>query len=182
MTGTPCDEDGGYISPDSPPPPRHGPDVSPNNWEPYDSRVEFELAELLYTRNQMSAGHIDSLLHLWAASLVKHCADAPFIDHTNLYNTIDSTSLGGVPWESFSLKYGGDLPATNIPDWMTSGHDVWFRDPRTLVRDLISNPDFKDVFDYAPLQEYDSNGNHRFQDLMLGNWAWKQAVSSTLAI
>jgi Plavaka transposase len=143
--------------------------------------VQFELAELLYTRNQSSAGHIDSLLHLWAASLVKHHDDPPFMNHADLYNTIDSTPLGDVPWESFSLKYNGDLPATDVPAWMTSDYDVWFRDPKVLVQNLISNPDFNNEFDYAPLQEYSTDGNHRFQDFMSGNWAWKQAVSSTPA-
>jgi hypothetical protein len=60
--------------------------------------------------------------------------------------------------------------------WMTSEYDVWFRDPHSVFRNLLSNPDFNGEFDYAPYQEYDASGNHRFQDLMSGNWAWKQAV------
>jgi len=28
--------------------------------------------------------------------------------------------------ELFSLKYNGDLPATDTPAWMTSDFDVWF--------------------------------------------------------
>jgi hypothetical protein len=59
---------------------------------------------------------------------------------------------------------------------MSGNHDVWFRNPRTLVQNLIANPDFNGGFDYAPLQEYDMNGNHRFQNYMSGNWSWKQAV------
>jgi len=124
----------------------------------------------------MSAGDIDQLLTLWAASLVQHDDLPPFSNHADLYQTIDSTLLGDVPWESFSLKYNGVLPQGEKPSWMTSEYDIWFRDPRAVVRNLISNPDFKGEFDYAPYQEYDTNGNHRFQDFMSGNWAWKQAV------
>jgi hypothetical protein len=36
---------------------------------------------------------------------------------------------------------------------------------------MLSNPDFKDGFDYVPLQEYDMDGNHHYQHFMSGNWA-----------
>jgi hypothetical protein len=42
---------------------------------------------------------------------------------------------------------------------MTSEYDVWFQDPQLLIHNIISNPDFKDEFDYAPVQEY-SDGAH----------------------
>jgi hypothetical protein len=60
--------------------------------------------------------------------------------------------------------------------------EVWFRDPRSLVRNLLSNPGFDKEFDYAPFQEYDHKGNHQFQDFMSGDWAWKQAVSDCASL
>ncbi|KAF8488764.1 hypothetical protein F5888DRAFT_1796301 [Russula emetica] len=123
----------------------------------------------------MSAGHIDTLLNLWAASLLGHGDEPPFSNHTKLYDTIDSTPLGDVPWEAFNLKYGDTLPENEVPAWMTSEYVVWFRDPHFVIRNVLSNPDFEGEFDYAPYQEYDVSGNHRFQDFMSGNWAWKQA-------
>lgn len=47
------------------PPPRR-PDIGPQDWAPYDNRLQFETAEFLYKRNQMSGGNIDILLALWA--------------------------------------------------------------------------------------------------------------------
>jgi hypothetical protein len=94
-----------------------------------------------------------------------------------MYNTIDATSLGDIPWQTFSLLYNGAKPAGDIPSWMKAEYDVYFRDPRTLVHNLLSNPDFKSDFDYAPFQERTNNGVHRFRDFMSGNWAWGQAVS-----
>src|SRR5882724_11759961 len=41
---------------------------------------------------------------------------------------------------------------------------------------LITNPDFKDGFDYATYQEHDINGSHHYHNLMSENWAWRQAV------
>ncbi|KAG2100144.1 uncharacterized protein F5147DRAFT_747170 [Suillus discolor] len=145
---------------------------------PYNDRVEFEVADFLYRRNQMSAGDIDFVFNLWAASLAAHGDTPPFTNHTDMYDTIDSTPLGDVPWQSFSSQYNGILPddPDDIPSWMKSEYDVWFRDPRLLVHNIISNPDFKDEFDYAPLQEYSvSDGAHQFQDFMSGDWCWKQA-------
>jgi len=124
----------------------------------------------------MSAGDIDYLLDIWAATLAPHRDSPPFKNHKDLYSTVDATPLGDVPWDSFSLKYNGTLPDGEVPSWMSSEYDVWFRDPRCLVQNLISNPDFLGEFDYSPLREYDADGNRRYQNFMSGNWAWKQAV------
>ncbi|KAG2116986.1 uncharacterized protein F5147DRAFT_742855 [Suillus discolor] len=168
---------GNPIPPDAPPPPRPS-DRGSDDWTPYNDRVKFEVADFLYHRNQMSAGDIDFVFNLWAASLAAHGDTPPFTNHTDMYDTIDSTPLGDVPWQSFSSQYNGILPddPDDIPSWMKSEYDVWFRDPRLLVHNIISNPDFKDEFDYAPLQEYSvSDGAHQFQDCMSGDWCWKQA-------
>lgn len=81
----------------------------------------------------MSAGDINTLTSLWAATLAPYGAEPPFQNHTDLYNKINSTPLGGVPWESFTLKYDSDRPAGETPAWMQTEHEVWFRDPRELV-------------------------------------------------
>ena len=94
-----------------------------------------------------------------------------------MYETIDSTPVGDVSWEGFTLVYDGVRPDGDIPMWMTAEYDTWFRNPRDLVHNIISNPDFEAEFDYAPLQEYTTDGVHRFQNLMSGDWCWKQAVS-----
>jgi hypothetical protein len=51
----------------------------------------------------MSAKNINMLLDHWAATLLKHHDSPPFANHSDLYETIDSTPMGGVPWQSFSL-------------------------------------------------------------------------------
>jgi hypothetical protein len=63
----PCDSNGNFIDPSTPPPP-HRPTNDPDDWTPYESRLDFEIAEFLFSRNQMSGGDMD----LWAASLLKH--------------------------------------------------------------------------------------------------------------
>jgi len=124
----------------------------------------------------MSAGHIDHLLQLWAASLAKHNDDPPFRSHEDLYETIDATTLGDVKWESFSVKYNGSMPNGEVPPWMESKYDVWYRDPCTVIKNLLANPDFDNEFDYSPVREYDGEGGHRFHNFMTGDWSWHQAV------
>lgn len=112
------------LPPDTPPPPRNL-DGGPHNWMPYDNRLQFEVTNFLFRRNQMSAGDINFILGLWEASLAVHNDEPPFSNATDLYNTIDSTPLGDLAWESFSLQYNGTQPASNIPSWSTmSGFEI----------------------------------------------------------
>jgi hypothetical protein len=86
-----CDENGKDIPPDTPPLPRDS-DNGPDDWTPYNSRLEFEVANFLFHRNQ--TGDFNFLISLWAASLAIHGDEPPFSKATDMYNTIDSTPLG----------------------------------------------------------------------------------------
>jgi hypothetical protein len=59
---------------------------------------------------------------------------------------------------------------------MDGEYEVWFRNPKELVQNMLANPDFNGEFDCSPFHEYDSKNNHRFYNFMSGDWAWKQAV------
>ena len=160
---------------DAPPPPRET-DNGPEDWTSYKNRPQFEFADYIYTKNQTSAGGIDQLLNIWAATLVGSDLKPPFLNHNDLYSTIDLTPLGDVQWESFTLSYIGEPPDGDLLPWMEAKHEVWFRDLRLLVHNLLANADFAGEIDTSPFQEYDAENNHRYQDFMSGNWAWKQAV------
>ena len=177
MLGQPCSEDGANLPLNIPPPPRYT-NRDPDDWTPYRSRIEFETAQFIYCRAQMSAPNIDTLLDLWASTLLKHNEPPPFANHTDLYNTIDSTPLGDVAWQSFSLRYNGDEPEGTLPQWMTSEYDVWFRDPHTIIKNMIGNPDYNHHADVAPVRIFNSNGSRVYQNFMSGDWAWEEAVSS----
>ncbi|KAJ7934801.1 hypothetical protein B0H13DRAFT_1854799 [Mycena leptocephala] len=85
MNGRPCDRNGNFLRPDTPPTPLERPTL--DDFTPYAERADFELADLLYRRVQMSAGAIDELMQNWAAR--PDAPDPPFADHDGLYNTID---------------------------------------------------------------------------------------------
>lgn len=167
------------LPPNAPPPP---PELLPDygDWWPYENRVQFETADLLFTRDQMPAKKIDDLLNIWAASLAPHHDTLPFKNHNDLYSTIDATPIpgGDADWKSFNLCFHPDeeLPH-DAANWKKTKWDVWYRDPRQLIDNMLQNPDFRDEFDYIPHQEYDLDGNHRFHNVMSGDWCWREAVS-----
>jgi len=123
----------------------------------------------------MSASGIDVLSDLWLATLLKHNDIPPFMNHTDLYSTIDRAEQGGVPWQSFNLSYNGALPDGTVPSWMAAKHEVWFRDPRQVVHNLLGNPDFDGEIDYGPVRVFDEQGRREVRDLHSGDWAWRQA-------
>ncbi|KAG2047950.1 hypothetical protein BDR06DRAFT_1028889 [Suillus hirtellus] len=145
LTGLKYDINGDFI--DQNMPPTSQTKVLPINWTPYESRVAFETAEFLSAHWQ-----IDTLLGLWAATLIKHEDSPPFATHRGLYNTIDSTPL---------VK-----PADNIPPWMKATYEVWFHDPHLLIHNMLANHNFDD---------YNNNDQHCFKNFFSGDWAWMQA-------
>lgn len=124
----------------------------------------------------MSAGNLDELLTLWMADKAASGAAPPFVDHNHLYETIDGIPLGGVPWQKFAVSYTGPQPETAVPSWMEQSYEVYFRDPRQLFLNMLSNPSFVDDFDYTPKQQFGLNGSRRYEHFMSGDWAWQQAV------
>ena len=135
----------------------------------------------------MLAGDINIITGLWAASLSPHHDSPPFANAKAMYDTINSTPLGDIPWQSFTLDYNGPPPNTlepnseNLP-WTTANYDILFHNACLLVQEMIANPNFAGGFDFTPYQEYSADGQHCFQNFMSGDWAWKQAVSCSYTL
>ena len=124
----------------------------------------------------MSGGDIDTLFNIWGTTLDPHHNKLPFQNHKELYNIINSTPLGDAQWQSFTIKYDRDVPDGKRPAWMDIKHEVWFHNPKQLLKTMLACPDFADEFDYSPFKEYGADNKHHFQNLMSGNLAWTQAV------
>ncbi|KAF7350320.1 hypothetical protein MVEN_01336500 [Mycena venus] len=173
LNGRPCDEHGNFLPPGAPPPPSyHAP---PDNWAPYVEQADFDLADLLYRRVQMSAADIDELMQNWVSR--PGAADPPFANHRDLYSTIDATAIGHVPWQSFNVSWNGvHNPDDNTP-WKNQEYTVYFRDPLAVLKLQLANPDFKFEMDFAPKQVFGGEDRNlrEYMDFMSGNWAWEQA-------
>ena len=98
----------------------------------------------------MSEANINQLLELWAASQVDSNISAPFSNNDHLWNVIDNVELGHIQWKLFGVQYRGSFPAMNPPKWMTEEYEVWYRDPREIIHNILSNADFDGEFDYRP--------------------------------
>ncbi|KAJ7027114.1 hypothetical protein C8F04DRAFT_1288082 [Mycena alexandri] len=172
LNGRPCDQAGNFLPPGAPPPMKVHP--PPDDYSPFKHQLDFHLADLLYRKIQMSAGAIDELMQNWAAR-PKSAADPPFADHEDLYNTIDATDIGHVPWESFEVTYDQPIPPGDTTPWKTKAYTVHFRDPRKVLQQQLANPDFKSEMDFAPKRVFAEDDSREYQDFMSGNWAWRQA-------
>jgi hypothetical protein len=125
----------------------------------------------------MSASQIDAIMHLWSVSLTGSASLPPFQNHKEMYKTIDHTLQGDIPWSSFSLQYNGKKPPDNVPLWMDTTYEVCYHNPCTVVHEILAHPKFKDHMDYKPYCKYNHKTRKReWQDFMLGDWAWLQAV------
>jgi len=175
FVGCPCDASGAFLPAGQPPEPL--PEKPTDDWSPYLSCPEFELADFLFPRSQMSAANINELLDLWNATLLGTSGQQVFQDSAEMYKTTDNTLLGDVKWESFCVSYTGERPTDEVPPWMNDTYDIWYRDPKEVVHEMLSWPDFAGDMDYQPFREYMSTTDkQRWEDFMSGDWAWKQAV------
>ena len=112
---------------------------------------------------------MDRLFTLWAASLDDFGTKPPFSSHCDLYNMIDAIPVGSVSWQSANFTYDGPWLDTEMPKWMESEYEIWFRDPQLLFKNMLANQDFNDPFDYAPFQQYDNKGSCWYEHLMSGD-------------
>jgi len=181
FTARKCDALGHFLPDDAPPPPR-SPKL-PDDWSLYCNRLEFELANFLFTHTEMPVKKIDALLEIWAASMLELGGEPLFSNHTDLYRIIDSTSVGDVKWENFTVRYNSEDQGNNAAPWMSDTYDVWYRDPRQVVHNILASPQFRNEMDYTPYREYDTaNDERRWQNFMSGDWAWEDAVFACLLL
>lgn len=173
--GTPCDVDGNDLSANSPL--LHQQCSSNDDYSPFSSRAEFELADLFYRQVQMSNANVSRLMNLLFAY---NQQSPPFSHADDMLKTIDSITVGDVPWESFAVRYNGPQPEGQVPLWMNQEYDIWFHSPHQVVWNQIGNSDFATEMDYAPKWVFNEKGKQEYEDFMSGNWAWREAVSASI--
>ncbi|KAF8873359.1 hypothetical protein BD779DRAFT_1613680 [Infundibulicybe gibba] len=169
LNGIPCNA-GENIDSATPPKPRLEDDDC--KWEPYADETQFRLADFAFQKTEMSTTNVDELMEIWALSMAKHGDLGPFSSYEHMYSTIDATCLGDAPWKSFTVSFSGET-SPESPTWKTSEYEVLYRDPDTVIRNMLDNPNFDGQFDYAPYIGLDKSGQRRWNDFMSGNFAWR---------
>ncbi|KAF8220320.1 hypothetical protein L208DRAFT_1334445 [Tricholoma matsutake] len=150
LLGWPCDVDGNDLPEGSPPPPPT--EQAKEDYYPYQSCADFELADFLFHKDQMSAKKASKLMDIWAAYQQSQGEDLdpPFSSAENLYNMIDATEVGDIPWQVFSVQFNGEIPPNDTLTWMTASYEVWFCDPIQVMESQLGNRDFGSKIDIAP--------------------------------
>ncbi|KAJ3483015.1 hypothetical protein NLI96_g6598 [Meripilus lineatus] len=142
-----AERNGHFLPADTPPPPRQDPPI--DDWSPFENRPTFEYAELVFEKTM-------------------------FNDVGEVLATIDEIPHGDLTWSSFNISYNGQIDADS-PSWMHETYTIHTRDTLAVQRQLISNWDFVNGFDYVPFRTYKPDGTRTWSNLMSGHWAWKQA-------
>ena len=138
---------------------------------PFNSEIQFKLADLLYHHAKLSASNIDALLELWVECLAEHDASVLFNSHEELYNTIDSSMLSDIPWQCLVTAVP-EKANEHLPAWMQKGYKVWYCDPDAVVTVMLGNPDFDGQFDLQPYIDLDASGKRQWNNLISGNLPW----------
>ena len=124
----------------------------------------------------MSQTNIDLLLNIWSATLAPHNDEPPITGVRDLHAQIDAIDLGFTPWKSSTVQYQGRRPENSAtPQWMDEKFQLWYRDPRKVIHDILGNPDFSAALDYIPYRDL-RDGKRSYCDFMSGDWSWNQCV------
>ncbi|KIK20225.1 hypothetical protein PISMIDRAFT_106273, partial [Pisolithus microcarpus 441] len=173
-----CDAHGEFLPANSPPP-LHA-EKAPDDWTPFCSWLEFELADFLFTHAKMPARKIDMLLNIWAVSLIGLGGQPLYTNHTDLYHVIDSTHTGDIKWDSFTIWYTGEEQQSVPAPWMFDSYEVWYHDPHEVIHNILASPEFTDKLDYVPYWEYDASNNERTSCQVTGHGSKQYVALLTL--
>ncbi|KAH9008341.1 hypothetical protein EDB83DRAFT_2509114 [Lactarius deliciosus] len=153
-----------------------------NPWLPFNDRLQYEWAYYHYVRLQSSAEDIRQGLDLWRAMATtthqmdhNSCDGVPWKSAKEMYNTIDSISVGGVSWVTYQLSYNGPQPTGTLPRWMQETYELNVRNILSVFEEQLASKEFDGQFEYTPYKEYDAKGHRVYSNLMSGNWAFREA-------
>jgi hypothetical protein len=132
----------------------------------------------------MSQKDVNELLNIWSVyqcqlsdrTGVYNDEDSPFSEYQQMYSAIDNIHEGGAPWKCFQTIVDDTLPI-DAPEWQKTSYQVWYRDPDTVIANILANPELAHNFDPAPYVHRDQHGTRQWCDFMSGNFAWRHAES-----
>jgi hypothetical protein len=182
QSAKPCNEIGEYLAPYTAPQalPDRTNGSGLGSWQPFGSRVEFDFAHYQFVEAQNSAGLIDKALDLWAATVMGFGGSSPWKSSSELYATIDAIQFSDSPWKTYKIRYQGTLPPGTPPKWMTQTYELCTRDSRQVLHHQLETTEFKDQINLSPYRQFDSKHQRTWSNLMSADWAWTQAVRSSM--
>ncbi|KAF9525988.1 hypothetical protein CPB83DRAFT_870662 [Crepidotus variabilis] len=181
LEGQPVNAQGEQLPPYHPPLP--DPQAAQDgSWDPFGGHIEFDFAYLTFKEAKLSERLTNAFLKLWAATLLKNGnGQSPWGNAKALGATIDKIQQGPCPWKTYTVRYKGPLPP-NPPKWMTDEFNLCCQDSRILLHEQHQTMAFKEKFHISPYQQFNSEGERVFSNVMSADWAWSQAGAMFIPI
>lgn len=157
-------------------------------WAPFSSVADWDYARWIMG-SDLSQRAINDMLGLdlvsrcilllglrWLTNVQLRAAAPSFHDNRALLKKIDSIPTGP-PWEHVVLSVEGKS-VDNDGTTVTETAELWKRDPVECVRDLLSNPAFKNQCQYKPRKAFTNRSKTErvYSEMWTGKWWWRTQV------
>ncbi|KAI5984115.1 hypothetical protein F5J12DRAFT_907962 [Pisolithus orientalis] len=96
------------------------------------------LADFLFRQAEMPTKKINTLLEIWAMSLLALCGELLFTNQKDLYHIIDSTSVSEVKWENFVVCNTVPWMLNSYNEDFMSGAWAWNKADRIISEDPMT--------------------------------------------
>ncbi|KAF8181120.1 RNA ligase-domain-containing protein [Mycena galopus ATCC 62051] len=138
---------------------------------PFADEEEWELAKWLIK----NVGHNQAEAFL-KLPIIGDRVKPSFNNKRTFLEAIDRLPIG-TDWKVKHIPVTGDI-TNKSGQVMTETAELWFRDPVECVKELIGNPSFKDVMDYAPKHQFvDAEGAEQLiKEMSSASWWWKMQM------
>ncbi|KAJ7483023.1 hypothetical protein B0H11DRAFT_2232041 [Mycena galericulata] len=135
---------------------------------PFADEEEWELAKWLIK----NVGHNQTEAFL-KLPIITDRVQPSFDKKRTFLETIDSLPIGA-KWNIKHVPLVGDILDDNN-EFRTETAELWYRDPVECVKELMGNPAFKEVMDYAPKRLFvDAEGTEEvINEMSSASWWWK---------
>ena len=139
-------------------------------YQPFQSQKEYDIARWC-VRHQIPKSAIDELFAIPGFDTLTSATSS----HV-LFNQVDRMKwdLGEDSWKHAKVCFDQrkDINSLQESD-MTS---FWYRDPVSCIEFLMRQPVYRETMVYAPVQEFNSDGERMFSEIATANWWWRQQV------
>ncbi|TFK72613.1 hypothetical protein BDN72DRAFT_894595 [Pluteus cervinus] len=142
-------------------------------WAPFEYEEDWEHFRWMVESN-ISWGNIDRYLRL---KKVRDGLDLPQKMGQSFRRLLDKLPKGP-KFTCTPLEVTGNIEGLTLPDgtiqYLGETLELWHRDPVSCIRELISNPSFKEHLKYAPEKHFRNpdGTNQEYDEMWTGDWWW----------
>ncbi|TFK59715.1 hypothetical protein BDN72DRAFT_873010 [Pluteus cervinus] len=146
-------------------------------WAPFKSEEDWEHFRWM-VESGVSWGNIDRYLRL---KKVRDSLDLPQKTGQSFRRLLDKLPKGP-KFTCTPLEVTGNVEGLTLPDgtiqYLGETLELWHRDPVSCIRELISNPSFKEHLTYAPEKHFRNpdGTNREYDEMWTANWWWDTQV------